>query len=38
MKVKVKSYAKINLTLNVGEKTGGFHPIDSLVTAIDIYE
>ena len=38
MKVKVKSYAKINLTLNVGEKTGGFHPIDSLVTAIDIYD
>lgn len=38
MKVKVKSYAKINLTLNVGEKKGGFHPIDSLVTAIDIYD
>lgn len=38
MKVKVKSYAKINLTLNVGEKKDGFHPIDSLVTAIDIYD
>ena len=38
MKVKVKSYAKINLTLNVGEKSGGFHLIDSLVTAIDIYD
>ena len=36
MKIKVKSYAKINLTLDVGAKNGDFHPIDSLVTTVDI--
>ncbi len=36
MSVKIKSYAKINLTLNVGKPADGFHPIDSIVTTVDI--
>ena len=38
MSVKIKSYAKINLTLNVGKVINGFHPIDSIVSTIDIYD
>ena len=34
--MKVKVYAKLNLTLNVGEKSGKFHPIDSVATSVDI--
>lgn len=34
--MKVKVYAKLNLTLNVGAKQGAFHPIDSVVTSVDI--
>ena len=34
--VKVKVFAKLNLTLNVGEKRGEFHPIDSVSTSVDI--
>ena len=38
MKVKLKTYAKINLTLNVGRPENGFHPIDSIVTTVDLYD
>lgn len=38
MKIKVKSYAKINLTLCVGGVKDGFHMIDSLVTTVDLYD
>ncbi len=38
MRVKLKTYAKINLTLNVGVKKDGFHPIDSVVTTVDLYD
>lgn len=38
MKVKLKTYAKINLTLNVGRKENGWHPIDSLVTTVGLYD
>ena len=38
MRVKLKTYAKINLTLNVGAKKDGFHPIDSIVTTVDLYD
>ena len=34
--MKVKVYAKLNLTLNVGERKGAFHPIDSVATSVDI--
>ena len=34
--VKVKVYAKLNLTLDVGAKQGEFHSIDSVVTSVDI--
>ena len=34
--MKVKVYAKLNLTLNVGAKQGEFHPIDSVATSVDI--
>ena len=36
--MKVKVYAKLNLTLNVGEKQGAFHPIDSVATSVDVYD
>lgn len=36
MRTKVKTYAKINLTLNICGVTGGFHDIESLVTTIDL--
>lgn len=36
--MKVKCFAKLNLTLNVFEKRGQFHPIDSIVTSIDIFD
>ena len=34
--MKVKVYAKLNLTLNVGAKLGEFHPIDSVATSVDV--
>ncbi|MCH5157298.1 MAG: 4-(cytidine 5'-diphospho)-2-C-methyl-D-erythritol kinase [Clostridiales bacterium] len=34
--MKVKVYAKLNLTLDVYAKQGAFHPIDSVVTSVDI--
>ena len=38
MRTKVKSYAKINLTLNITGMDGGFHNIESLVTTVDLYD
>ena len=34
--MKVNVYAKLNLTLNVGQKHGEYHAIDSIVTSIDL--
>ena len=36
--VKVKVFAKLNLTLNVGAKQRNFHTIDSVVTSVDIFD
>ena len=36
--VRVKAYAKINLTLDVMGVSGGYHQLDSLVASIDIYD
>lgn len=36
--MKVKVYAKLNLTLNVGEKHGQYHDIDSVVTSVNIFD
>lgn len=35
---RVKSYAKINLTLDITGVENGFHMIDSVVASIDIYD
>ena len=35
---RVKCYAKINLTLAVSPPEGGYHPIDSIVTSVDMYD
>lgn len=35
---KVKSYAKINLSLNVTGSQDGYHLIDSVVASIDLYD
>ena len=34
--MKVKVFAKLNLTLNVGARQGEFHPIDSVATSVGI--
>ena len=36
--VKVKSYAKINLTLEIKGIEGGFHMLDSLVASVDLFD
>lgn len=36
--MKVKVFAKINLTLNVYPRRGEFHPIDSVVTSVDVFD
>lgn len=36
--MKVKVYAKLNLTLNLFPKVGNFHPIDSVVTSVNIWD
>ncbi len=36
--VKIKSYAKINLTLEITGVEGGYHLLDSLVANIDIFD
>ncbi len=37
-RVKVKSYAKINLTLEITGIENGYHTLDSLVASVDIYD
>ena len=34
----VKSYAKVNLALNVTGCAGGYHLLDSVVASVDIYD
>ncbi len=36
--MKVQVYAKLNLSLNVYPKEGNFHPIDSVVTSVNIFD
>lgn len=36
--MKVRVYAKLNLTLAVGTKQGDFHAIDSVVTSVDVFD
>ena len=36
--VKIKSYAKINLTLEIVGEEKGFHLLDSLVASVDIFD
>ena len=36
--VRVKSYAKINLTLNITGVSDGYHMLDSAVASIDLYD
>ncbi len=36
--VKVKSYAKVNLTLEIVGTEGGYHLLDSLVASVNLYD
>ncbi|MDE7306310.1 MAG: 4-(cytidine 5'-diphospho)-2-C-methyl-D-erythritol kinase [Clostridia bacterium] len=36
--VRIKSYAKLNLTLSITGSADGYHTIDSLVTSVDLYD
>ena len=36
--VRVRAYAKINLTLNILGREGEFHTLDSLVASVDLYD
>lgn len=36
--VKVKVYAKINLSLNVGFKDGLYHDLNTVMTSVDLYD
>ena len=36
--VRVKSYAKLNLTLNITGVKDGYHLLDSVVTTVDLYD
>lgn len=36
--MRVKVYAKLNLSLNAFPKRGNFHPIDSVVTSINLFD
>jgi len=38
MRTKEKAYAKLNLSLRVGERVNGFHEIDTVVTTVDLYD
>lgn len=38
MNVRVKSYAKLNLTLAVTGKIEGYHTLDSLVCSVDLFD
>ncbi len=37
-RVRVKAYAKINLTLDVLGRTGGYHDIESLAATVDLFD
>ncbi len=36
--VRIKSYAKVNLTLEITGNEGGYHLLDSLVASVDIFD
>ncbi|MGN0818049.1 MAG: 4-(cytidine 5'-diphospho)-2-C-methyl-D-erythritol kinase [Candidatus Coproplasma sp.] len=36
--VRVKAYAKINLSLDITGVSGGYHNLDSVVTTVDVYD
>lgn len=36
--VKIKSYAKVNLTLDVAGEENGYHLLDSFVASVDLYD
>ncbi|MBQ4268054.1 MAG: 4-(cytidine 5'-diphospho)-2-C-methyl-D-erythritol kinase, partial [Clostridia bacterium] len=36
--VKIKSYAKINLTLEIVGEKDGYHLLESLVASVDLYD
>lgn len=36
--VRVRSYAKLNLTLNITGRAGGYHLLDSFVTSVDVFD
>lgn len=36
--VRIKSYAKLNLTLNITGVKDGYHMLDSVVTSVDLYD
>ena len=36
--VKIKAYAKLNLTLEITGVENGYHMLDSLVTSVDLYD
>ena len=38
MGVRVKAYAKLNLTLGITGAEGGYHTLDSLVCSVDLYD
>lgn len=36
--VRIKAKAKLNLTLNITGRDGGYHMLDSIVTQVDLYD
>lgn len=36
--VRINAYAKLNLTLDIKGKQGGYHMLDSLVTTVDVFD
>lgn len=38
MAVRIKAYAKLNLTLSVIGSSGGYHMLDSLVCSVDLFD
>ena len=38
MNARVKAYAKLNLTLSVTGRAGGYHMLESLVCSVDLYD
>ena len=36
--VKIKSYAKVNLALNIIGKNQSFHKIESIIAFVDLYD